>query len=78
MDKEGLIGAQTAKARGLVTDVAYEADVLNKLRELTGTKAKDKPFPQVSLARIRPGKPRPPRPKNTRARTRSPLSMQKA
>ena len=54
VDQEGLIGAQTAKARGLVTDVAYEADALNKLRELTGTKAKDKPFPQVSLARYAP------------------------
>ena len=54
MDKEGLIGAQTAKARGLVTDVAYEADALDKLRQLTGTTAKDKPFPQVSLAQYAP------------------------
>ena len=34
----------------MVTDVAYEADALDKLRQLTGTTAKDKPFPQVSIA----------------------------
>jgi len=45
---------QTAKGRGLVTDVAYEADALDKLRQLTGTTAKDKPFPQVSLAQYAP------------------------
>jgi protease IV len=54
VDKEGLIEAQAAKARGLVTDVAYEADALEKLRQLTGTTTKDKPFPQVSLARYAP------------------------
>ena len=50
VDKEGLIGVQTAKAHGLVTDLAYESDALDKLRQLTGTAAKDKPFPQVSIA----------------------------
>jgi len=54
VDKEGLIGVQSAKARGLVTDLAYEADVLDKLRQLTGTTSKDKPFPQVSLAQYAP------------------------
>lgn len=54
VDKEGLIGVQTARARGLVTEVAYEADALDKLRQLTGTTAKDKPFPQVSLAQYAP------------------------
>ncbi len=51
VDKEGLITVQSAKARGLVTDLAYEGDALDKLRQLTGTTAKDKPFPQVSIAR---------------------------
>ena len=54
VDREGLIGVQVAKARGLITEVAYEADALDKLRQLTGTTAKDKPFPQVSLARYVP------------------------
>lgn len=54
VDKEGLIGVQTAKAGGLVTDLAYEADALDKLRQLTGTTAKDKPFQQVSLAQYAP------------------------
>ena len=50
VDKEGLIGAQTAKAQGLVTELAYEGQALDKLRQLTGKTAKDKPFPQVSIA----------------------------
>lgn len=54
VDKEGLIGVQSAKAQGLVTDLAYEADVLDKLRQLTGTTSKNKPFPQVSLAQYAP------------------------
>jgi protease-4 len=54
VDKEGLIGVQTAKAHGLVTELAYEADALDKLRQLTGTTAKDKPFPQVSIAQYAP------------------------
>ena len=54
VDKEGLIGVQTAKAHGLVTELAYESDALDKLRQLTGTTAKDKPFPQVSIAQYAP------------------------
>jgi protease IV len=54
VDKEGLIAAQAAKARGLITDIAYEADALDRLRQLTGTTAKDKPFPQVSIAQYIP------------------------
>ncbi len=50
VDKEGLISVQTAKARGLVTELAYEADALGKLRQLTGTTGKEGPFPQVSIA----------------------------
>ena len=55
VDKEGLVEAPMAKSKGLVTEVAYEADALDKLRKLTGTTALDKPFPQVSLARYAPG-----------------------
>jgi protease IV len=54
IDKEGLIEAPQAKAQGLVTDVSAEADVIDKLRKLTGTSAPDKPFPQVSLADYAP------------------------
>ena len=50
VDKEGLISAQTAKDRGLVTELAYEGQALDKLRQLTGQTKKDKPFPQVSVA----------------------------
>jgi protease-4 len=50
VDTEGLISAQTAKDRGLVTELAYERQALDKLRQLTGTTTKDKPFPQVSIA----------------------------
>jgi protease-4 len=49
-DKEGLISAQAAKAGGLVTELAYEGQALDKLRQLTGQTTKDKPFPQVSIA----------------------------
>jgi protease-4 len=54
IDKEGLMEAPTAKAQGLVTDLAYEADALDKLRQISGTTAKDKPIPQVSLAQYAP------------------------
>jgi protease-4 len=50
VDNEGLISAQSAKAGGLVTELAYEGQALDKLRQLTGTTAKDKSFPQVSIA----------------------------
>jgi protease IV len=54
VDKEGIIRAPLAKARGLITEVAYEADALDRLRKLTGTTAKDEPFPQISLAQYIP------------------------
>ncbi len=50
VDKEGLISAQAAKAEGLVTELAYEGQALDKLRQLTGKTTKDKAFPQVSIA----------------------------
>ncbi|HWX22957.1 MAG TPA: signal peptide peptidase SppA [Candidatus Binatia bacterium] len=49
-DQEGLITVQTAKANGLVTELASEGQALDKLRQLTGKTAGDEPFPQVSLA----------------------------
>ncbi len=51
VDQEGLMNLQTAKARGLITDAAYEADALDKLRQITGATDKDKPFPQIALAK---------------------------
>src|SRR5262249_44339304 len=54
VDKEGLIEAQMAKAQGLVTDVAYETDAVDRLRKLTGATDQAKPFPQVSLAQYAP------------------------
>jgi protease-4 len=49
VDKEGLVSPQVAKANGLVTELAYEGEALDKLRLLTGKTAKDKPIPQVSI-----------------------------
>lgn len=54
VDTNGLIDIRTAKAAGLVTEAAYEAEAFDKLRQLTGTTAKDKQFPQVSLAQYAP------------------------
>jgi len=51
VDKEGLISAKTAIDRGLVTELAYEGQALDKLRQLTGKTTKDEPFPQVSIAK---------------------------
>jgi protease-4 len=50
VDKEGLISAQSARAGGLVTELAYEDEALDKLRHLTGQTDKDKTIPQVSIA----------------------------
>jgi protease-4 len=50
VDKEGLISAQSAKDRGLVTELAYEGQALDKLRQLTGRTTNGSIFPQVSLA----------------------------
>jgi protease IV len=49
VDKEGLISAQTAKDRGLVTELAYEGQALDKLRQWTGKTTNDAVFPQVSI-----------------------------
>jgi protease-4 len=49
-DKEGLIGAELAKAQGLVTELAYEGQALDQLRQLAGKIPKNKPIPQVSIA----------------------------
>jgi protease-4 len=49
VDKEGLISAQTARDQGLVTELAYEGQALDKLRQLTG-KTKNEPLPQVSIS----------------------------
>jgi protease IV len=50
VDKEGLISAETAKEHGLVTELAYEGQALDKLRVLTGKTTNDTEFPQVSIA----------------------------
>jgi len=49
VDEKGMIDAPTAKSKGLVTDLAYEGQVLDKLRMLTGKKTTDKYFPQIML-----------------------------
>jgi len=48
VDQEGMINAKTAKDKGLVTDLTYEGEAFDKLREITG-KSKDESFPQISL-----------------------------
>ncbi len=50
VDKNGLISAQTAKDKGLVTDLSYEGEALDRLKVLAGKEKKDASFPQVSLA----------------------------
>ncbi len=49
VDKEGMISAQVAKDRGLVTELAYEGQVFDKLRQFTGRTADDASVPQVSI-----------------------------
>ena len=49
VDKEGLIKAQVAKDQGLVTELVYEGQALDKLRQITG-KATNDSIPQVSIA----------------------------
>ena len=50
VDKEGLISAESARDRGLVTELAYQGQALDKLRKLTGQAVNDKsPFPQISI-----------------------------
>ena len=50
VDRDGLISAKTAKAHGLVTELAYEGQALDKLRQLTGKTSKDDSIPQVSIS----------------------------
>lgn len=49
-DKEPLLQADAAKGEGLVTELAYEGQALDKLRRLTGTSDPQKPIPQVSIS----------------------------
>ncbi len=67
VDKEGLISAQTAKERGLVTELAYEGQMLDKLRQLRARLQRMNRFPrsrspitpreaQVALAKKEHGK----------------------
>lgn len=49
VDHEGLISAEVAKKTGLVTDLAYQGEALDKLRQLAGKTTKDKTFPQITL-----------------------------
>lgn len=49
VDKEGLVTAQSAAAEGLVTELAYEGQALDKLRQLTG-KTGGEAIPQVSIS----------------------------
>ena len=51
VDKDGLISAQTARDKGLVTELAYEGQALGKLRQVSGKTASDKTFPQVTITR---------------------------
>ena len=49
VDKEGLVSAKSAQDHGLVTELAYEGQALDKLRLLAGKTTND-PIPQVSIA----------------------------
>lgn len=49
-DSQGVLRAPAAKAAGLITDVAYEAQVLEKLRTITGKTGKYDQIAQVSPA----------------------------
>lgn len=48
-DKEALINAQMAKDKKLVTELAYEGQALDKLRQLTGVTSPEKAIPQVTI-----------------------------
>ncbi len=48
-DNQGILEASAAKSNGLVDKVAYFDEVLGDLKQLTGSKAEDKTFEQVSL-----------------------------
>ena len=49
-DEKGLVEANEAKVLGLVDRVASYDEVLDELKVLAGKRAKDKDFPQISLA----------------------------
>ncbi|NJN74070.1 MAG: signal peptide peptidase SppA [Limnothrix sp. RL_2_0] len=49
---EGIIDPETAKSADLITRVAYFDEILDELKEFTGTD-KDKDLPQISLAEYR-------------------------
>jgi protease-4 len=50
VDQDGLIEAGEAKTSGLVTDLAYESEAMDKLRLMTGATQPDQPIPQVSVS----------------------------
>lgn len=50
VDSAGFIRAQQAKERGLVTDLAHEGAVIDRLRELAGVTKPEDDLPQVPLA----------------------------
>jgi len=49
-DERGLIEAEEAKKLGLVDRIAPYDEVLDELKKLAGKQAKDKDFPQITLA----------------------------
>ena len=49
-DEKGLIEAEDAKRLGLVDRIAPYDEVLDELKKLAGKQAKDKDFPQITLA----------------------------
>jgi protease-4 len=49
-DDKGLVEAEEAKALGLVDRIAPYDEVLDELKKLAGKQAKDKDFPQITLA----------------------------
>ncbi|MBA2748707.1 MAG: signal peptide peptidase SppA [Tatlockia sp.] len=48
-DNQGILEASAAKSNGLVDKVAYFDEVLGDLKQLTGSKAEERTFEQVSL-----------------------------
>ena len=48
-DNQGILEASVAKSNGLVDKVAYFDEVLGELKQLTGSKAEERTFEQVSL-----------------------------
>ena len=54
VDKEGVMEPPSAMAHGLATELAYESDAVDELRKITGSRAKDKSFPQVTVADYAP------------------------